>query len=88
MLTVLVREAKTYGSESVLAHSWSGISLDRTGHLCRLAFRWEVVLAGWAVPFAVSWAASFIFAYLAYAGLRLSKQTPQQNRNVPIRSAS
>ena len=55
------------------------------GHLCRLAITWEVVLAGWAVPFAVSWAALFIFAYwsyecilayLSYEDFRLSKKSP------------
>ena len=39
--------------------------------LSRLAFKWEVVLAGWLVPVWLSAVAFAITAYLAYEGFRL-----------------
>ncbi len=44
-------------------------------HLSRLVFKWSVSLGGWAVPFWVNWAAMLIFAYLAYEGVRLGKNS-------------
>ncbi len=45
------------------------------GHLSRLVFRWEVMLAGRPVPFSIHWIAMFIFGFLAYEGFRLSKKS-------------
>ena len=43
-------------------------------HVLRLAFKWEVVLNGWAVPMWVSAVALPISAYLAFEGLKLSRR--------------
>ena len=44
-------------------------------HVLRFAFKWEVVLNGWAVPMWVSAVARPISAYLAFEGLRLSRRS-------------
>ncbi len=44
-------------------------------HLSRLVFKWSVLLGGWAVPFWINWVALFVFAYLAYEGVRLGKNS-------------
>jgi len=44
-------------------------------HVLRLVLRWEVVLNGWIVPLWVSAVAIVIAAYLAFAGLRLSRRS-------------
>jgi len=41
-------------------------------HVLRLAFKWEAVLNGWAVPMWVSAVALLIAAYLAFEGLKLA----------------
>jgi hypothetical protein len=45
------------------------------GHLSRLVFKVSVLLGGWAVPSWVSWVALLVFAYLAYQGFRLAKES-------------
>ena len=42
-------------------------------HALRLAFKWEVIVAGWQVPMWVSGGAVVIAAYLAYEGFRKTK---------------
>ena len=44
-------------------------------HVLRLVLRWDVVLNGWIVPLWVSAVAIVIAAYLAFAGLRLSRRS-------------
>jgi hypothetical protein len=44
-------------------------------HVLRLAFKWEAVLNGWAVPMWVSAVALLIAAYLAFEGLKLSRRS-------------
>jgi hypothetical protein len=44
-------------------------------HVLRLAFKWEAVLNGWAVPMWVSALALLIAAYLAFEGLKLSRRS-------------
>jgi hypothetical protein len=44
-------------------------------HILRLAFKWEAVLNGWAVPMWVSAVALLIAAYLAFEGLKLSRRS-------------
>ena len=39
-------------------------------HALRLAFKWEVIIAGWQVPMWVSAVAFVIAAYLAYEGFQ------------------
>ena len=43
-------------------------------HVLRLALGWHVVLAGWTVPMWISWLVLLIAAFLAYAGIRLSRR--------------
>ena len=40
-------------------------------HVLRLAFKWEVIVAGWQVPMWLSAVAAVIAAYLAYEGFRI-----------------
>ncbi len=40
-------------------------------HVLRLAFKWEVIVAGWQVPMWLSAVAAVIAAYLAYEGFRM-----------------
>jgi hypothetical protein len=42
-------------------------------HALRLAFKWEVIVAGWQVPMWVSVVAVIVAAYLSYEGYRLGK---------------
>ena len=44
-------------------------------HVLRLAFKWEAVLNGWAVPMWVSALTLLIAAYLAFEGLKLSRRS-------------
>ena len=44
-------------------------------HALRLAFKWEVVVAGWPVPMWASAVACVVAAYLAYEGFRMSKSS-------------
>ncbi len=43
-------------------------------HILRLAFRWEVIFAGWPVPMWVTAVALVIAAYLAYEGFLLGSR--------------
>ena len=45
------------------------------GHLSRIVFKLQWLVAGWAVPFWVNWVAMLIAAYLAFEGIRLSKKS-------------
>lgn len=49
--------------------------LIAVGHLLRLIFGWEAVIAGGGVPMWASWIAFVVAGYLAYEGLRLSRKT-------------
>ena len=40
-------------------------------HLCRLLFRWEAVIGGWAVPTWVSGVALALSGYLALSAFKL-----------------
>ncbi len=42
-------------------------------HALRLAFKWEVIVAGWQVPMWLSGVAVVIAAYLAYEAFQLRK---------------
>jgi membrane protein implicated in regulation of membrane protease activity len=44
--------------------------LMATGHVLRLAFGWQAIIAGLSIPTWVSWIAFVIFAYLASEGFR------------------
>ena len=44
-------------------------------HVLRLAFKWEVILNGWAVPMWVSAIAIVTTAYLAFESLKLSRRS-------------
>lgn len=43
-------------------------------HALRLAFKWQVIVAGWQVPLWLSVVAFVMAAYLAYEGLRMKKR--------------
>ena len=43
-------------------------------HVLRLALGWQVTIGDWSVPMWVSWVACVLAGYLAYEGLKLSKQ--------------
>ena len=43
-------------------------------HLLRIVFAWTFVVAGWAVPQWMSAVAVLVAGYLAYEGLRLSRE--------------
>ena len=42
-------------------------------HLCRLLFRWDAVIGGWAVPTWVSGLALAVSGYLALSACKLRK---------------
>ena len=44
-------------------------------HILRLAFKWEAILNGWAIPMWVSALALLIAVYLAFEGLKLSRRS-------------
>ena len=44
-------------------------------HSLRLAFKWQVSIAGWDVPMWLSAVACVIAAYLAYEGFQIRKNT-------------
>jgi hypothetical protein len=44
-------------------------------HALRLAFKWQVNIAGWNVPMWLSAVACIIAAYLAYEGFHIRKNT-------------
>jgi hypothetical protein len=48
-------------------------------HAIRLIRSWEVIIAGTMVPMWISWIGLIITAYLAYAGLRLSRSKPTKS---------
>ncbi|MEK6709092.1 MAG: hypothetical protein AABZ64_00790 [Nitrospinota bacterium] len=43
-------------------------------HLARVLFGWEAVIGGWAAPMWLSWVAAVISGYLAWTGLRFSRE--------------
>ncbi len=42
------------------------------GPVSRIVFRWPALIAGWPVPFWVSWVVMLVTGYMAYAGFRLA----------------
>ena len=48
--------------------------LIAAGHVLRLAFGWQVTIAGQSIPTWVSWIAFVIFTYLASEGFRQAEQ--------------
>jgi hypothetical protein len=43
-------------------------------HLVRLVLGWQAMIAGMTVPLWASWVGILVAGYLAYEGLRLSRQ--------------
>ena len=41
-------------------------------HLLRLIFGWEAVIAGWSVPYIISWIALFVSGTLALNAFKLN----------------
>ena len=53
----------------------SVFGLIAVGHVLRLLFGVDIVIAGRTMPMWPSWFAPFLWAYLAYEGFRLSKKS-------------
>jgi len=42
-------------------------------HLLRIIFGWSVLIAGWHVPFWLSWLAIVVLAVLVFYGIKLAR---------------